>query len=142
MPLNKRAGAENTGASTVGDVRIKDLAITQLGRAGKLKKRTGLSPRRNYPRPDVLLSWVGLVAESRHDRKSPQVPEETVLSVHASIPPESARDKWSKPTSKATLQAELLLAVGNPGIRAIEAIRAVCVYQCLALRDDAGACTC
>lgn len=124
--LNKQQELRITEASTVGDVRIVDPAITQ---PGVLKPKKGLIILGSIIL-GLILSVVGVLLRSLFNRgvESPQVLEEHGISVYASIP----LSEWQKERdtvktikgSKRYKQSQLL-AVGNPTDLAIEAVRSL-----------------
>ena len=88
--LNKEQELKITEASTVGDVRIVDPAITQ---PGVLKPKKGLIILGAIIL-GLMLSIVGVLLRSLFNRgiESPQVLEEHGISVYASIP----LSEWQK----------------------------------------------
>lgn len=125
--LNKQQELRITEASTVGDVRIVDPAITQ---PGVLKPKKALIVLGSIIL-GLILSVIGVLLRSLFNRgiESPQVLEEAGVSVYASIPLsdwQKARDtvKTVKGGDKRYKQSQLL-AVGNPTDLAIEAIRSL-----------------
>lgn len=88
--LNKQQELKITEASTVGDVRIVDPAITQ---PGVLKPKKALIILGSIIL-GLMLSIVGVLLRSLFNRgiESPQVLEENGISVYASIP----LSEWQK----------------------------------------------
>ncbi|STM16421.1 tyrosine kinase [Escherichia coli] len=124
--LNKEQELKITEASTVGDVRIVDPAITQPGCA-ETEERADY-PRGDYPRPDALYRGVLLRSLFNRGIESPQVLEEHGISVYASIPLsewQKARDSVKTIKGVKRYKQSQLLAVGNPTDLAIEAIRSL-----------------
>ncbi len=126
--LNKQQELKITEASTVGDVRIVDDAITQ---PGMVKPQRALIVLGAIIL-GLMLSVVGVLLRSLLNRgiESPAVLEEAGLSVYASIP----LSEWQKSRDNATVRnvkgarrnkQSQLLAVGNPTDMAIEAIRSL-----------------
>ncbi|MCT4702565.1 tyrosine-protein kinase Wzc [Enterobacteriaceae bacterium H20N1] len=126
--LNKQQELKITEASTVGDVRIVDSAITQPGIVKPQKALIVLGAIIL----GLMLSIVGVLLRSLFNRgiESPAVLEEAGLSVYASIP----LSEWQKSRDNATVRnvkgarrnkQSQLLAVGNPTDLAIEAIRSL-----------------
>lgn len=126
--LNKQQELKITEASTVGDVRIVDSAITQPGVVKPQKALIVLGAIIL----GLILSIVGVLLRSLFNRgiESPAVLEEAGLSVYASIP----LSEWQKSRDNATVlnvkgarrnKQSQLLAVGNPTDLAIEAIRSL-----------------
>ncbi|MEL4014828.1 tyrosine-protein kinase Wzc [Dryocola clanedunensis] len=126
--LNKQQELKITEASTVGDVRIVDSAITQ---PGIVKPQKALIVLGSIIL-GLILSIVGVLLRSLFNRgiESPAVLEEAGLSVYASIP----LSEWQKSRDNATVlgvkgarrnKQSQLLAVGNPTDLAIEAIRSL-----------------
>lgn len=121
--LNKQQELRITEASTVGDVRIVDSAITQ---PGAVKPKTALIIAGSVML-GFILAVVGVLLRSLFNRgiESTQVLEEAGISVYASIP----LSEWQKERDtvkvvkgeKRTKQSQLL-AIGNPTDLAIEAI--------------------
>ncbi|EFJ8689067.1 tyrosine-protein kinase Wzc [Escherichia coli] len=124
--LNKEQELKITEASTVGDVRIVDPAITQ---PGVLKPKKGLIILGAIIL-GLMLSIVGVLLRSLFNRgiESPQVLEEHGISVYASIPLsewQKARDSVKTIKGVKRYKQSQLLAVGNPTDLAIEAIRSL-----------------
>ncbi|MGQ7120718.1 GNVR domain-containing protein, partial [Escherichia sp. HC-CC4] len=124
--LNKEQELKITEASTVGDVRIVDPAITQ---PGVLKPKKGLIILGAIIL-GLMLSIVGVLLRSLFNRgiESPQVLEEHGISVYASIPLsewQKARDSVKTIKGIKRYKQSQLLAVGNPTDLAIEAIRSL-----------------
>lgn len=124
--LNKQQELQITEASTVGDVRIVDPAITQ---PGVLKPKKALIILGSIIL-GLMLSIVGVLLRSLFNRgiESPQVLEESGISVYASIPlSEWQKNRDSVKTVKGIkrYKQSQLLAVGNPTDLAIEAIRSL-----------------
>ncbi len=126
--LNKQQELKITEASTVGDVRIVDSAITQPGIVKPQKALIVLGAIIL----GLMLSIVGVLLRSLFNRgiESPTALEEAGLSVYASIP----LSEWQKSRDNATVRnvkgarrnkQSQLLAVGNPTDLAIEAIRSL-----------------
>lgn len=126
--LNKQQELKITEASTVGDVRIVDSAITQ---PGVVKPQKALIILGSIIL-GLILSIVGVLLRSLFNRgiESPAVLEEAGLSVYASIP----LSEWQKARDTAVVRnvkgarrnkQSQLLAVGNPTDLAIEAIRSL-----------------
>ncbi|ELR7592932.1 tyrosine-protein kinase Wzc [Shigella flexneri] len=113
--LNKEQELKITEASTVGDVRIIDPAITQ---PGVLKPKKGLIILGAIIL-GLMLSIVGVLLRSLFNRgiESPQVLEEHGISVYASIPLsewQKARDSVKTIKGVKRYKQSQLLAVGNP----------------------------
>lgn len=124
--LNKQQELKITEASTVGDVRIVDLAITQ---PGVLKPKKALIILGSIIL-GLMLSIVGVLLRSLFNRgiESPQALEEHGISVYASIPLsewQKARDSVKTIKGIKRYKQSQLLAVGNPTDLAIEAIRSL-----------------
>ena len=124
--LNKQQELKITQASTVGDVRIVDPAITQ---PGIVKPKKALIILGSIIL-GLLLSIVVVLLRSLFNRgiESPQVLEEAGISVYASIPlSEWQKQRDSVKTVKGVkrYKQSQLLAVGNPTDLAIEAIRSL-----------------
>lgn len=124
--LNKQQELRITQASTVGDVRIVDPAITQ---PGVLKPKKALIILGSIIF-GLIISVVGVLLRSLFNRgiESPQVLEEHGISVYASIP----LSEWQKERDNAQVakgarrfKQSQLLAVGNPTDLAIEAVRSL-----------------
>ncbi|WP_435927086.1 tyrosine-protein kinase Wzc [Dryocola sp. BD613] len=126
--LNKQQELKITEASTVGDVRIVDSAITQPGIVKPQKALIVLGAIIL----GLMLSIVGVLLRSLFNRgiESPAVLEDAGLNVYASIP----LSEWQKSRDSATARnvkgakrnkQSQLLAVGNPTDLAIEAIRSL-----------------
>lgn len=124
--LNKQQELQITEASTVGDVRIVDPAITQ---PGVLKPKKGLIILGSIIL-GLMLSIVGALLRSLFNRgiESPQILEENGISVYASIPLsewQKSRDSVKTVKGVKRYKQSQLLAVGNPTDLAIEAIRSL-----------------
>lgn len=124
--LNKQQELKITEASTVGDVRIVDPAITQ---PGVLKPKKALIVLGSIIL-GLMLSIVGVLLRSLFNRgiESPQVLEEQGISVYASIPLsewQKSRDNVKTVKGTKRFKQSQLLAVGNPTDLAIEAIRSL-----------------
>ncbi|AIR62992.1 tyrosine protein kinase [Cedecea neteri] len=126
--LNKQQELKITEASTVGDVRIVDPAITQ---PGMVKPQRVLVVLGSIIL-GLIVSVIGVLLRSLFNGgiESPTVLEEAGLSVYASIP----LSEWQKTRDQANLRnvkgtkrfkQSQLLAVGNPTDLAIEAIRSL-----------------
>jgi len=124
--LNKQQELRINEASTVGDVRIVDDAITQ---PGVLKPKKGLIILGSILF-GLIASVVGVLLLSllRRGVESPQALEERGINVYASIP----LSEWQKTRDRVTTtkgvkryKQSQLLAVGNPADLAIEAIRSL-----------------
>ena len=124
--LNKQQELKITEASTVGDVRIVDPAITQ---PGVLKPKKALIILGSIIL-GLMLSIVGVLLRSLFNRgiESPQLLEENGISVYASIPLsdwQKARDSVKTVRGVKRYKQNQLLAVGNPTDLAVEAIRSL-----------------
>lgn len=130
--LNKQQELRITKASTVGDVRIVDTAVTQ---PGIVKPRAALVILGGIIL-GLMLSVVGVLLRSLLNRgiESPQVLEEAGINVYASIPLsewQKARDNAGKTKGKPfkgvsrRYKQSQLLAVGNPTDLAVEAVRSL-----------------
>ncbi len=124
--LNKQQELKITEASTVGDVRIVDPAITQ---PGVLKPKKALIILGSIIL-GLMLSIVGVLLRSLFNRgiESPQVLEEHGINVYASIPLsewQKSRDSVKTTNGVKRYKQSQLLAVGNPTDLAIEAIRSL-----------------
>jgi len=124
--LNKQQELQITEASTVGDVRIVDPAITQ---PGVLKPKKALIILGSIIL-GLMLSIVGALLRSLFNRgiESPQVLEENGISVYASIPLsewQKSRDSVKTVKGIKRYKQSQLLAAGNPTDLAIEAIRSL-----------------
>ncbi|EIS2830251.1 tyrosine-protein kinase Wzc [Escherichia coli] len=124
--LNKQQELKITEASTVGDVRIVDPAIAQLG---VLKPKTALIILGSIILC-LMLSVVGVLLRSLFNRgiESPLALEEHGISVYASIPLsewQKARDNVQTIKGVKRYKQSQLLAVGNPTDLAIEAVRSL-----------------
>lgn len=124
--LNKQQELKITEASTVGDVRIVDPAITQ---PGVLKPKKALIILGSIIL-GLMLSIVGVLLRSLFNRgiESPQVLEEHGINVYASIPLsewQKSRDHVKTVKGAKRYKQSQLLAVGNPTDLAIEAIRSL-----------------
>ena len=124
--LNKQQELRITEASTVGDVRIVDAAITQ---PGVLKPKKALIILGSIIL-GLILSVVVVLLRSLFNRgiESPQALEEQGTSVYASIPLsewQKARDTVKTVKGNKRYKQRQLLAVGNPADLAIEAVRSL-----------------
>ena len=124
--LNKQQELKITKASTVGDVRIVDPAITQ---PGVVKPKKALIVLGSIIL-GLMLSIVGVLLRSLFNRgiESPQVLEEHGINVYASIPRsewQKSRDSVKSVNGVKRYKQSQLLAVGNPTDLAIEAIRSL-----------------
>ena len=124
--LNKQQELKITKASTVGDVRIVDPAITQ---PGVVKPKKALIVLGSIIL-GLMLSIVGVLLRSLFNRgiESPQVLEEHGINVYASIPLsewQKSRDSVKSINGVKRYKQSQLLAVGNPTDLAIEAIRSL-----------------
>lgn len=124
--LNKQQELRITEASTVGDVRIVDAAITQ---PGVLKPKKALIILGSVIL-GLILSVVVVLLRSLFNRgiESPQSLEEQGISVYASIPLsewQKARDTVKTVKGSKRYKQRQLLAVGNPADLAIEAVRSL-----------------
>lgn len=124
--LNKQQELKITKASTVGDVRIVDPAITQ---PGVVKPKKALIVLGSIIL-GLMLSIVGVLLRSLFNRgiESPQVLEEHGINVYASIPLsewQKSRDSVKSVNGVKRYKQNQLLAVGNPTDLAIEAIRSL-----------------
>ncbi|MDU4996463.1 MAG: tyrosine-protein kinase Wzc [Enterobacteriaceae bacterium] len=124
--LNKQQELRITEASTVGDVRIVDAAITQ---PGILKPKKALIILGSVIL-GLILSVVVVLLRSLFNRgiESPQSLEEQGISVYASIPLsewQKARDTVKTVKGSKRYKQRQLLAVGNPADLAIEAVRSL-----------------
>ncbi|MGZ0800009.1 tyrosine-protein kinase Wzc [Kluyvera ascorbata] len=124
--LNKQQELKITKASTVGDVRIVDPAITQ---PGVVKPKKALIVLGSIIL-GLMLSIVGVLLRSLFNRgiESPQVLEEHGINVYASIPLsewQKSRDSVKSVNGVKRYKQSQLLAVGNPTDLAIEAIRSL-----------------
>ncbi|WP_313471167.1 tyrosine-protein kinase Wzc [Atlantibacter hermannii] len=124
--LNKQQELKITEASTVGDVRIVDPAIAQ---PGVLKPKKALIILGSILL-GLMVSVVGVLLRSLFNRgiESPQVLEESGISVYASIPLsewQKARDSVRTVKGVKRFKQSELLAVGNPTDLAIEAVRSL-----------------
>lgn len=126
--LNKQQELKITEASTVGDVRIVDGAITQPG----IVKPQRVLIVLGAIILGLILSIMGVLLRAVFNRgiESPAVLEEAGLNVYASIP----LSEWQKSRDNAIVRnikgakrnkQSQLLAVGNPTDLAIEAIRSL-----------------
>ncbi|AYN29748.1 tyrosine-protein kinase Wzc [Buttiauxella sp. 3AFRM03] len=126
--LNKQQELKITEASTVGDVRIVDGAITQ---PGMVKPQRALIIFGSIIL-GLMLSIMGVLLRSLFNRgiESPAALEEAGIGVYASIP----LSEWQKSHDNAIVRnvkgakrnkQSQLLAVGNPTDLAIEAIRSL-----------------
>lgn len=124
--LNKQQELRITEASTVGDVRIVDAAITQ---PGVLKPKKALIILGSIIL-GLILSVVVVLLRSLFNRgiESPQALEEQGISVYASIPLsewQKVRDTVKTVKGNKRYKQRQLLAVGNPADLAIEAVRSL-----------------
>ncbi|MBV8042440.1 tyrosine-protein kinase Wzc [Pluralibacter sp.] len=124
--LNKQQELKIQEASTVGDVRIVDQAITQ---PGVLKPKKALIVLGGIIL-GLMLSIVGVLLRSLFNRgiESPQVLEEQGINVYASIPLsewQKKRDQVKTVKGVKRYKQSQLLAVGNPTDLAIEAVRSL-----------------
>ncbi|ALB63298.1 Tyrosine-protein kinase Wzc [Cronobacter condimenti 1330] len=124
--LNKQQELKITEASTVGDVRIVDPAITQ---PGVVKPKKPLIVLGSIIL-GLLLSIVIVLLRSLFNRgiESPLVLEEAGINVYASIPLsewQKSRDSVKTIKGVKRFKQSQLLAVGNPTDLAIEAIRSL-----------------
>ena len=124
--LNKQQELKITKASTVGDVRIVDPAITQ---PGVVKPKKALIILGSIIL-GLMLSIVGVLLRSLFNRgiESPQVLEEHEINVYASIPLsewQKSHDSVKNVNGVKRYKQSQLLAVGNPTDLAIEAIRSL-----------------
>ncbi|AMO48139.1 tyrosine-protein kinase Etk/Wzc [Kosakonia oryzendophytica] len=124
--LNKQQELRITQASTVGDVRIVDPAITQ---PGVLKPKKVLIILGSIIL-GLIVSIVAVLLRSLFNRgiESPQILEEHGMNVYASIPLsewQKARDSAKTVKGSKRYKQSQLLAVGNPTDLAIEAIRSL-----------------
>ncbi|NLU18958.1 MAG: polysaccharide biosynthesis tyrosine autokinase, partial [Serratia liquefaciens] len=126
--LNKQQELSITKASTVGNVRIVDSAVTQLRPVAPKKTLIVL-----------LVTIIGLIVSSalvllknmlhRGVENSEEL-EERGINVYASIPLSEWQQKSDRETllragKKRNMRSESLLAIGNPADLAIEAIRSL-----------------
>jgi tyrosine-protein kinase Etk/Wzc len=126
--LNKQQELSITKASTVGNVRIVDSAVTQLHPVAPKKTLIVL-----------LVTIIGLIVSSalvllknmlhRGVENSEEL-EERGINVYASIPLSEWQQKSDRETllragKKRNMRSESLLAIGNPADLAIEAIRSL-----------------
>lgn len=124
--LNKQQELKITKASTVGDVRIVDPAITQ---PGVVKPKKALIILGSIIL-GLMLSIVGVLLRSLFNRgiESPQALEEHGINVYASIPLsewQKSHDSVKNVNGVKRYKQSQLLAVGNPTDLAIEAIRSL-----------------
>ncbi|MTD42680.1 tyrosine-protein kinase Wzc [Erwinia sp. CPCC 100877] len=124
--LNKQQELKITEASTVGNVRIVDPAITQ---PGMVKPKSALVILGSIIL-GLMLSIIGVLLRAILNRgiESPQALEEAGLNVYASIPLsdwQKARDTVKTVRGEKRYKQSQLLAVGNPTDLAIEAIRSL-----------------
>ncbi len=124
--LNKQQELKITEASTVGNVRIVDSAITQ---PGVVKPKSALVILGSIIL-GLMLSIIGVLLRAILNRgiESPQVLEEAGLNVYASIPLsdwQKERDTVKTVRGEKRYKQSQLLAVGNPTDLAIEAIRSL-----------------
>lgn len=124
--LNKQQELKITKASTVGDVRIVDPAITQ---PGVVKPKKALIILGSIIL-GLMLSIVGVLLRSLFNRgiESPQALEEHGINVYANIPLsewQKSHDSVKSVNGVKRYKQSQLLAVGNPTDLAIEAIRSL-----------------
>lgn len=124
--LNKQQELKITKASTVGDVRIVDPAITQ---PGVVKPKKALIILGSIIL-GLMLSIIGVLLRSLFNRgiESPQALEEHGINVYASIPLsewQKSHDSVKSVNGVKRYKQSQLLAVGNPTDLAIEAIRSL-----------------
>ncbi|WP_393948462.1 tyrosine-protein kinase Wzc [Kluyvera intermedia] len=124
--LNKQQELKINKASTVGDVRIVDPAITQ---PGMVKPKKALIILGSIIL-GLMLSIVGVLLRSLFNRgiESPLVLEEHGINVYASIPLsewQKSHDSVKSVNGVKRYKQNQLLAVGNPTDLAIEAIRSL-----------------
>lgn len=124
--LNKQQELKINKASTVGDVRIVDPAITQ---PGMVKPKKALIILGSIIL-GLMLSIVGVLLRSLFNRgiESPLVLEEHGINVYASIPLsewQKSHDSVKSVNGVKRYKQSQLLAVGNPIDLAIEAIRSL-----------------
>ncbi len=123
--LNKQQELKITEASTVGDVRIVDPAITQ---PGVLKPKKALIILGSIIL-GLMLSIVGVLLRSLFNRgiESPQALEEhdQRLCQYSAVGMAKARDSVKTIKGIKRYKQSQLLAVGNPTDLAIEAIRSL-----------------
>lgn len=124
--LNKQQELKIQEASTVGDVRIVDPAITQ---PGVLKPKKALIILGGIIL-GLMLSILGVLLRSLFNRgiESPQVLEDNGINVYASIPLsewQKQRDQVKTVKGVKRFKQSQLLAVGNPTDLAIEAVRSL-----------------
>lgn len=124
--LNKQQELKIQEASTVGDVRIVDSAITQ---PGVLKPKKALIILGGIIL-GLMLSILGALLRSLFNRgiESPQVLEDNGINVYASIPLsewQKKRDQVKTVKGIKRYKQSQLLAVGNPTDLAIEAVRSL-----------------
>ncbi|MFU0913124.1 tyrosine-protein kinase Wzc [Kluyvera intermedia] len=124
--LNKQQELKINKASTVGDVRIVDPAITQ---PGMVKPKKALIILGSIIL-GLMLSIVGVLLRSLFNRgiESPLVLEEHGINVYASIPLsewQKSHDSVKNVNGVKRYKQSQLLAVGNPTDLAIEAIRSL-----------------
>ncbi|BEM32211.1 tyrosine-protein kinase [Serratia marcescens] len=125
--LNKQQELSITKASTVGNVRIIDPAVTQ--------------PKPVAPKKTLIVIAITLLGGAiavvtvlvknmlHHGIESPDQLEEQGISVYASIPLSEWQQKKDIETilrnKKSNVRSKTLLAVGNPADLAIEAVRSL-----------------
>ena len=124
--LNKQQELKIQEASTVGDVRIVDTAITQ---PGVLKPKKGLIVLGGLVL-GLMLSIITALLRSLFNRgiENVQVLEDQGINVYASIPLsewQKKRDYVKTVKGVKRFKQSQLLAVGNPTDLAIEAIRSL-----------------
>ncbi|MFG0515258.1 tyrosine-protein kinase Wzc [Kluyvera intermedia] len=124
--LNKQQELKINKASTVGDARIVDPAITQ---PGMVKPKKALIILGSIIL-GLMLSIVGVLLRSLFNRgiESPLVLEEHGINVYASIPLsewQKSHDSVKSVNGVKRYKQSQLLAVGNPTDLAIEAIRSL-----------------
>lgn len=124
--LNKQQELKIQEASTVGDVRIVDPAITQ---PGVLKPKKALIVLGGLIL-GLMLSILGVLLRSLFNRgiESAQLLEDQGINVYASIPLsewQKKRDQVKTVNGIKRFKQSQLLAVGNPTDLAIEAVRSL-----------------
>ncbi|MBB1201506.1 tyrosine-protein kinase Wzc [Enterobacteriaceae bacterium 89] len=124
--LNKQQELKIQQASTVGDVRIVDSAITQ---PGVLKPKKALIILGGLIL-GLMLSILGVLLRSLFNRgiESAQLLEDQGINVYASIPLsewQKKRDQVKTVKGVKRFKQSQLLAVGNPTDLAIEAVRSL-----------------
>lgn len=126
--LNKQQELSITKASTVGNVRVVDNALTQPGTVKPQKIliiiiaiMLGLI---------VSIFWIVVKIMLYRGIENPQVLEEAGINVYASIPlsewqQKKDRELFAQKGTKRKEQAQGVLAVGNPTDLAVEAVRSL-----------------